>query len=158
MHIFAPLITNNIDIMFSKACEYGIKASIFIARESIGGNRVNLKQIAASIDTPEAFTAKILQELVKNGIIKSVKGKMGGFEMDTKTLAEIKLVDIIKSIDGDGLYHSCVLGLNECDALKPCALHKRIFGIRKDLQRMLEVTSMNDLIEDIDNGLAFLKH
>lgn len=144
--------------MFSKACEYGIKASIFIARESIGGNRVNLKQIATSIDSPEAYTAKILQELVKSGIISSVKGKMGGFEMDPTTLAEVKLVHIIKAIDGDGLYHSCVLGLNECDAARPCALHKRIFMVRKDLQKMLEVTSMNDLIDDIDNGLAFLKH
>lgn len=144
--------------MFSKACEYGIKASIYIARESIGGNRVNLKQISNSISSPEAYTAKILQQLVKDGVITSVKGKMGGFEMDASALSDIKLVHIIKAIDGDGLYHSCILGLAECDANKPCALHKRIFMIRKDLQKMLEKTSMNDLIDDIDNGLAFLKH
>lgn len=144
--------------MFSKACEYGIKASIFIARESIKGNRVNLKQIADSVDSPEAYTAKILQQLVKSGIITSVKGKMGGFEMDKNELTNIKLVNIIQAIDGDGLYHSCVLGLNECDSNKPCALHRRIFEVRKDLQKMLEITSMNDLIDDIDNGLAFLKH
>ncbi|MBF0597782.1 RrF2 family transcriptional regulator [Faecalibacter rhinopitheci] len=144
--------------MFSKACEYGIKSSIYIARESISGNRVNLKQIAASVSSPEAYTAKILQQLVKSGIITSVKGKMGGFEMNPDTLKDIKLVDIIKSIDGDGLYHSCILGLNECDAKKPCALHSRVFTIRKNLQRMLEITTMNDLIDDIDNGLAFLKH
>ncbi len=144
--------------MFSKACEYGIKASIFIARESIQGNRVNLKQIADSVDSPEAYTAKILQQLVKSGIISSVKGKMGGFEMNKNELTNIKLVNIIQAIDGDGLYHSCVLGLNECDSSKPCALHRRIFEVRKDLQKMLEVTTMNDLIDDIDNGLAFLKH
>lgn len=144
--------------MFSKACEYGIKASIYIARESIGGNRVNLKQIANSISSPEAYTAKILQQLVKSGVIISVKGKMGGFEMNPAKLKEVKLVDIVKSLDGDGLYHSCILGLNECDAKKPCALHSRVFMIRKNLQCMLEVTTMNDLIDDIDNGLAFLKH
>ncbi len=144
--------------MFSKACEYGIKASIYIARESIGGNRVNLKQISNSISSPEAYTAKILQQLVKDGVITSVKGKMGGFEMNPSKLSEIKLVHIIKAIDGDGLYHSCILGLAECDSQKPCALHRRIFMVRKDLQKMLEITSMNDLIDDIDNGLAFLKH
>lgn len=144
--------------MFSKACEYGIKASIYIARESIGGNRVNLKQISNSINSPEAYTAKILQQLVKAKIIFSIKGKMGGFEMDPSKLSEIKLVEIIKAIDGDGLYHSCVLGLAECDSERPCALHRRIFMVRKDLQKMLEITSMNDLIDDIDNGLAFLKH
>lgn len=144
--------------MFSKACEYGIKASIFIARESISGNRVNLKQIANSINSPEAYTAKILQQLVKSGVIYSVKGKMGGFGMDPDSLTDVKLVHIIKAIDGDGLYHSCVLGLNECDSNRPCALHHRIYTVRKDLQKMLEVTSMNKLIDDIDNGLAFLKH
>lgn len=144
--------------MFSKACEYGIKASIFIARESISGQRVNLKQIAAAINSPEAYTAKILQQLVRSGVISSVKGKMGGFEMNPNELTDIKLVNIIQSIDGDGLYHSCILGLNECDSNKPCALHRRIFEVRKDLQKMLEITSMNDLIDDIDNGLAFLKH
>ena len=144
--------------MFSKACEYGIKASIFIARESIADNRVNLKQISNSINSPEAYTAKILQQLVKSEIITSTKGKMGGFEMDPKKLPDVRLVDIVKAIDGDGLYHSCILGLNECDAEKPCALHRRIFTVRKDLQKMLEVTTMNNLIEDIDNGLAFLKH
>lgn len=144
--------------MFSKACEYGIKASVFIAKESVSGNRVNLKQIANSINSPEAFTAKILQQLVKAKVITSVKGKFGGFEMDRNYLQDIKLVTIIKAIDGDGLYHSCILGLVECDANKPCALHSRVFSIRKDLREMLEKTSMFNLIDDIDKGLAFLKH
>lgn len=144
--------------MFSKACEYGIKASVFIARESSAGKRVNLKEIAQSINSPEAYTAKILQQLVKAGVIRSVKGKLGGFEMNVNELESIKLVHLIKAIDGDGLYHSCILGLNECDPIRPCALHSRIFRIRKDLQHMLETTTMFNLIDDIDNGLAFLKH
>lgn len=144
--------------MFSKACEYGIKASVFIAKESVSGNRVNLKQIANSINSPEAYTAKILQQLVKAKVISSVKGKFGGFEMDKDNLENIKLVTIIKAIDGDGLYHSCILGLVECDSNKPCALHSRVFSIRNDLRDMLEKTSMFNLIDDIDKGLAFLKH
>ncbi len=144
--------------MFSKACEYGIKASVFIARESATGKRVNLKEIAQSINSPEAYTAKILQQLVKAGVIRSVKGKLGGFEMNAQELENIKLVHIIKAIDGDGIYHSCILGLNECDPIRPCALHSRIFMIRKDLQNMLQDTTMFNLIDDIDKGLAFLKH
>lgn len=144
--------------MFSKACEYGIKACVFIAQESVTGNRVNLKQIANSINSPEAFTAKILQQLVKAEVISSVKGKTGGFTMNNADLKDVKLVHIIKAIDGDGLYHSCILGLVECDAKKPCALHNRIYSIRQDLRNMLEQTSMFNLISDLENGLAFLKH
>ncbi|WP_413532597.1 RrF2 family transcriptional regulator [Empedobacter brevis] len=144
--------------MFSKACEYGIKACVFIAQESVEGNRVNLKQIANSINSPEAYTAKILQQLVKANVISSVKGKMGGFQMDAEHLQDIKLVNIIKAIDGDGLYHSCILGLVKCDANRPCALHSRVFEIRNDLREMLEKTSMFNLIDDLEKGIAFLKH
>ena len=68
--------------MFSKACEYGIKATIFIASNSYEKQRVSLKEIAKEIDSPEAFTAKILQNLVRHKIINSVKGAYGGFEIE----------------------------------------------------------------------------
>ena len=60
--------------MFSKACEYAIKASIFIAISSYNNKKVSPKEISEEIDSPKAFTAKILQELAKNEIIKSTKG------------------------------------------------------------------------------------
>ena len=66
--------------MFSKACEYAIKASIYIAISSLEGKRVTPKQISEEIDSPTAFTAKILQALVRNNIVNSVKGAYGGFE------------------------------------------------------------------------------
>jgi Rrf2 family iron-sulfur cluster assembly transcriptional regulator len=53
-------------MIFSKACEYGIRATIYVAQQtSINGKRCNLKDISKEIDSPEAFTAKILQKLVK---------------------------------------------------------------------------------------------
>ena len=46
--------------MFSKSCKYGIKATLFIAQKSQHDERVSLKEIAAAINSPIAFTAKIL--------------------------------------------------------------------------------------------------
>ena len=71
--------------MFSKSCEYGIRATIFIATQSYLNNRTGIKDIAKKIDSPEAFTAKILQILVKANIIHSTKGVGGGFEIPKKT-------------------------------------------------------------------------
>ena len=56
--------------MFSKSCEYAIRATIFIATHCCNKGKVGLKEIANEIDSPTAFTAKILQVLVKNNIIK----------------------------------------------------------------------------------------
>src|SRR5680860_1058143 len=93
--------------MFSKSCEYGIKATLFIAQESQGGRRVNLKEIASAIDSPVAFTAKILQLLSKKNVIHSVKGAYGGFEIDRKRIDTLKLSEIVNAIDGDKIYDGC---------------------------------------------------
>ena len=65
--------------MFSKECEYGIKASTYIALQSLQERSVSLKEIAEEIDSPVAFTAKILHQLAKNHILDSSKGPSGGF-------------------------------------------------------------------------------
>ena len=59
--------------MFSKACEYGIKAAVFIAVRSQKDERVSLNEIAKEINSPVAFTAKVLQQLTRNQIVDSLK-------------------------------------------------------------------------------------
>ena len=51
--------------MFSKACEYGIKSVIYITEQSLEGRRVSIKQVTEAIDSPKAYTSKILQQLKK---------------------------------------------------------------------------------------------
>lgn len=143
--------------MFSKACEYGIKASIYIALNSYDGNRVSLKEIAKEIDSPEAFTAKILQALVRHKIINSVKGAYGGFEIPKEEISSIMLSEIVKAIDGDGIYHGCGLGLNVCDENHPCPVHDQFKVIRNELKIMLESTNLEQLALDIKSGATFLK-
>ncbi|WP_179316437.1 RrF2 family transcriptional regulator [Winogradskyella undariae] len=143
--------------MFSKACEYGIKAAIFIATNSFENRRVSPKEISEEIDSPQAFTAKILQALVKNDIVKSVRGAYGGFEIDKDKIATTKLAQIVYAIDGDGIYKGCGLGLHACDENHPCPVHDKFKVIREELQDMLENTSLEQLALDIKSGVTFLK-
>jgi len=143
--------------MFSKACEYGIKASIYIALNSYDGQRVSLKEIAKEIDSPEAFTAKILQDLVRHHIINSVKGAYGGFEIPKNNIANVYLSQIVNAIDGDKIYQGCGLGLHVCDEEHPCPVHDKFKIIRKELKTMLETTNLEQLALDIKSGTAFLK-
>lgn len=143
--------------MFSKACEYGIRASIFIAKNSYEGKRVSPKKISEEINSPQAFTAKILQDLVKHNIINSVKGAYGGFEIDKKDIASIKLSQIVEAIDGDSIYSGCGLGLEKCDENHPCPVHDKFAIIRENLKNMLENTNLEELALDIKTGVAFLK-
>lgn len=143
--------------IFSKACEYGIRAMLHISTQSRDGRRVSLKDIAAAIDSPEAFTAKILQQLARHGIVDSVKGPNGGFEIAEKNRSKIRLSHIVSAIDGDQVYRGCGLGLKECNADKPCPVHDRFKVIREELKDMLENTSMEDLTFQLKDGLTFLK-
>lgn len=144
--------------MFSKACEYGIRATIFIASESLKNNRVGQKEIAEEIDSPVAFTAKILQKLVHRKIVSSAKGVGGGFSVDKIRLKEIKLVEIVEAIDGDSIFRGCGLGLSDCTEDHPCPVHDKFKSIRGELATMLESTTLEELALGIKSGNTFLRY
>jgi Rrf2 family protein len=143
--------------MFSKACEYGIKGAIFIATSSLEGKRVSPKEISEQIDSPQAFTAKILQALVRDNIVSSVRGAYGGFEMPKDKIEDVKLSQIVKAIDGDKIYNGCGLGLHACDENHPCPVHDQFKVVRTELKHMLENTTLKQLALDIKSGVSFLK-
>ncbi|PWA07175.1 RrF2 family transcriptional regulator [Flavobacterium psychrotolerans] len=144
--------------MFSKTCEYGIRATIFIASESFQNNRVGLKDIAKKIDSPEAFTAKILQILARNNIINSIKGVGGGFEIPKKNINQITLSQIVTALDGDTVFTGCGLGLHNCSEEHPCPVHEKFKSIRNELAFMLESTNLEELALGIKSGDTFLRY
>jgi Rrf2 family iron-sulfur cluster assembly transcriptional regulator len=142
--------------MFSKACEYAIRATIYIAMQSSQNLRVGLKDISKEIDSPEPFTAKILQQLSKNNIIESIKGPHGGFQIDKNDMSKIKLSQIVLAIDGDSIYKGCGLGFKECSEKQPCPVHDKFKIIRDELKDMLENTTVLELSLGLKKGLTFL--
>lgn len=143
--------------MFSKACEYGIKATTYIALQSLRGRRVSLKDIASEIGSPVAFTAKILHQLAKADLLNSVKGPTGGFEISKENIDLIKLDAIVVAIDGNSIFNGCGLGLEKCNSNKPCPLHKKFVVVRDQLKEMLQNTSLLDLATGVETGLTYLK-
>ncbi|MCB0497840.1 MAG: Rrf2 family transcriptional regulator [Cyclobacteriaceae bacterium] len=143
--------------MFSKACEYGIRAVVFIASQSVQSRKVSLKEVAKEIDSPESYTSKILQKLVKSEVILSEKGPTGGFSIDYQKLNSIKLERVVVAIDGDQIFKGCGLGLKQCNANMPCPLHDKFKEVRDKLQNLLETTTVLELAEKIEYGLGFLK-
>lgn len=141
--------------MFSKTCEYAIRAVMFITRETKDGKRVGVREIAEGIDSPVHFIAKILQELSKRGIVQSLKGPTGGFYMDGNTLTHT-LADIVLAIDGDKLFNGCGLGLSECSEKQPCPLHAEFKKIRKDLNELLTRTKLGELQDRFDMSTFYL--
>ena len=143
--------------MFSKACEYAIKATIYIAQQTNQERRANVKEVAKSVNAPEAFTAKILQQLCRANILESVRGKQGGFVFPTATQKQIKNYVVVELIDGDGLFTNCGLGLHKCSSENPCPVHDDFKIVRDNLVAMTQKFSFYDLALKTENGLVWLK-
>lgn len=129
--------------MFSKTCEYAIRALIFIAQNAKNGNRAGIKEIARGIDSPEHFIAKILQDLGKRGLVQSVKGPNGGFYLEDKSLKKT-IADIVLVIDGDKIFTGCGLGLKNCSEKKPCPIHHEYKHVREGMTKMLRNAKLAD--------------
>lgn len=141
--------------MFSKACEYALKIMIYLASVDQDHKRAGLKDIAGAIDSPEAFTAKILQQLVRHELLSSVRGPSGGFEIPADK--EIHLIDVVIAIDGAGITKNCVLGLDKCSDEHPCPAHDKFLAVRNLLTATLHTTALSDLRGGIIQGNRFLR-
>ena len=141
--------------MFSKACEYAIRAMIYIVTKTSDGSKVGIRDIANQTDTPEPFVAKVLQILSRKQIVASVKGPNGGFFIEPKS-KHILLIDIVKAIDGDELFLSCGLGIKNCSEKKPCPIHYEYKAIRDQIKEMLKTNTIQELAAGLVSGDTFL--
>lgn len=142
--------------MFSKACEYGIRAIIYIATQSLKDERVKIGDIAKHAGSPEAFTAKVLGSLVKRKIVQSQTGPNGGFYIERYRMETIPVSEIVTAIDGDHLFQGCALGLTACNDKEPCPLHHKFIQIRANLKQVLEETSIYELTIGVQKGETIL--
>ncbi|HNU59471.1 MAG TPA: Rrf2 family transcriptional regulator [Aquaticitalea sp.] len=142
--------------MFSKACEYAIRAAMYISIKSVEGSKLGIKEIAKEIDSPEPFTAKILQTLSREKIISSIKGPNGGFYLDPKA-KPVPINAIVKAVDGEDVLHTCSLGLKECSDKFPCPIHHEIKRYKERLRKIMKETTLQDLTKELATGKTFLK-
>lgn len=150
------IFTGKINHMFSKTCEYAIKTMVFIKTMEPKGIHIGLKLIAQTIDSPQAFTAKILQRLVRADLLQSIRGPHGGFKINDKN-GPIYLKDIVVAIDGDALFSKCVLGFDKCSSEEPCAVHYKFSEVRKELNRTLSDTKLDEIAGIVEAGMGTLK-
>ena len=129
---------------------------VFVKTLQIKDDHVGLKLIAKEIDSPQAFTAKILQRLVRAKLLKSVRGPHGGFKINEK-YGPIFLKDIVTAIDGDALLTNCVLGFEKCSAKEPCAVHFKFVNIRNALNLTLSETHIEEIAGVVSSGTGTLR-
>lgn len=143
--------------MLSKASQYAIKALLFLSANQKGGNRLSVKDIALAIDSPPAFTSKILQQLVSAKIITSVKGSGGGFEIAESKVKSTKVITVLHAIEGNHFSSGCFLGLPDCSEKNPCPVHKLYAPLREKMNQGLYNVTLAELLNNRSKHLLILK-
>ncbi len=117
--------------------------------------KISLTEISASIDSPSAYTAKILQQLKRNGLLTSTIGAKGGFQVPNNKAITIR--DIIIAIDGDTFFNRCVLGLKVCSSENPCPAHSAYTAVKESLNKRLFNLKISEFSKKLKNKTITLK-
>jgi Rrf2 family protein len=137
--------------MFSTSCHYGLQAMIFIALHATENENVGLSRIAKEQDIPKHFLSKILQMLVKNKLLVSMKGPTGGFNL-SRPASKITLIEVIDAIDGLDVFNKCGIGFKQCSDKHPCPIHHDYKKVRNRIQKLFETKTLQELAEDVESG------
>jgi len=144
--------------MFSKATEYALRATIYLAQKSSPENKLGLEDISMAIDSPKSFTAKIMQVLTKdNRIVSSARGPMGGFFLSDKA-KKLPVCSVLQAMGEDEILEKCVMGLKKCSETQPCPMHPQYKIIKKQLLDMFTSKTIQELADEIEDGVVFISN
>jgi Rrf2 family protein len=141
--------------MLSNSSKYAIKAVLFLALNSSEEKRIMVKDIARLIMVPQAYIAKLLQELARQNIISSKSGPHGGFFLSDVN-REQTLINIVNSIDGEKRLQSCVLDLEKCNDEKPCPLHHVVNPTKSKLIEYLSTETVLSFTKQFNLGNEYI--
>lgn len=141
--------------MISNTCKTAIKAVVFLCSRIDTDQKSGIKEVAAMIDANEHTVGKILQVLVKQNIIRSLKGPSGGFYI-TKAQQGIPIIQIVEAMDGKEVFKSCGLGLSTCSETRPCPIHHQYKEGRDIVEKLFRERKVVDLCVPVNQGVAYL--
>ncbi|MBT8179695.1 MAG: Rrf2 family transcriptional regulator [Eudoraea sp.] len=142
--------------MLSNSSKYALKAVIYLTLHTDDTRKMTVKEISSHIQVPQAYVAKLLQDLSKRDLISSTRGPKGGFYVN-ETNKSLPISSIVYAVEGRKQFSSCLLGLEDCDEEKPCPVHHRIVSSRSRFLEVLEKTSIAQLAGDLKAKKAFLQ-
>jgi Rrf2 family protein len=128
-------------LRLTKKADYGLMALKYLAEQAVlTGDAQSAKDIAEAYHIPHQLLAKILQTLVKAGLLVSHPGTNGGYLL-ARDAAKITVFEVVRAIDGPLFITSCITVHGACDLTDCCTIKEPL-------------SKVNDSIRDVLNGLS----
>ena len=132
-------------MVITRASEYAIRAILYLARQE-QNQIVYKKDICTAQEVTPAFLTKILQPLIRKGIVGSQRGVGGGFYLKKKP-EEITLLDIVEAEEGEIFINQCLNSASPCDREPGCSVHDAWDIIKSELKMSLVKYDFATLVE-----------
>lgn len=132
-------------MVITRATEYAIRTIIYLAKHP-KGEIVLKKDICRTQDVTPAFLTKILQPLIKAGVVSSQRGVGGGFLLN-KSADEITLLDILEAEEGPLRLNHCLVEKGVCQRDSLCSAHKVWAEAQDSMIEVLQRHSIAELVK-----------
>lgn len=127
--------------VLSKSSEYGLRALLYMVSKKDEQEYVNIREMSERLDISFHFLTKILQSLTQADLLTSYRGPSGGVAFKADPDA-ILLSDVVRILEGNDFFETCLLGLPGCGEKKPCPMHQFWAAIRDALKHEFETTTL----------------
>ena len=121
-------------MFITKKADYAVRCVLYLANNQEG--LATIGEISNAMHVPESFLAKILQQLIKTGIVVSERGIKGGFSL-ARNPEEISLLEVIEIMQGPAALNSCAVDGKNCELSKRCTVHPIWIKLRKSVEQEL---------------------
>ena len=130
--------------LITRDTDYAIRALAAIA--STKQRIVSAADLVRQLKIPRPFLRKILQVLSKKGVLKSIKGKTGGFSLalDPKNIYLLKLMEIFQ---GKIKLNECMFKRKRCPNISTCPLRKKVCNIERYVVAQLKNVTLASLLK-----------
>lgn len=134
-------------MFFSKSFGYALRGVLYVAMMSDEKRKIRIDEMASRLSVPRHFLGKIMNKVVKKGILNSTKGPNGGFSLNNTTLST-PLLSVVEAMDGLDQFDACVLRLRKCNPENPCPLHNLLQPQRNELMKIFSETNISSLLKE----------
>ncbi|AFL99130.1 MULTISPECIES: Rrf2 family transcriptional regulator [Desulfitobacterium] len=124
---------------YSRATDYALHTVLFLAR-SESEKKLGVQELAEKQNVSSTYLSKILNKLVKEGMIHSSPGVNGGYSLSPRW-EEITFLDIIQAIEGKSSLFDCCLNSNP-----ECSIKKVMLAAEKNMEEELRNKKISDLV------------
>ena len=130
--------------MLSQSVEYALRAAVYLADQAPEARTTG--QIAKVTRVPAAYLSKVLQGLVRAGVVQSQRGAGGGMSL-VRDPAEITILEVVNAVEPIQRIRTCPLELAS-HGVRLCPLHKRLDNALAMMEDAFRNTTLAEVLAE----------